>query len=198
MQPMQPSHFFSKDEIRDLIISIVVISLIFSFRTSPFGIDFKLLPYFIIIVIVAFFLHEIAHRTVARRFGCIAFYKMWPAGTFFGLFLMLIGIKFVAPGAVVIYPYQFGRWGYRTKRLTAPESGLISLSGPATNLFFAIIFSFFGGWFFQQLTFVNAWLAFFNLLPFPPLDGSKVLQWRIWIWGLLIAISGLMVALTLF
>ena len=29
---------------------------------------------------------------------------------------------------------------------------------------------------------VNVWLALFNLLPIPPLDGSKVMLWDIRIW----------------
>jgi Zn-dependent protease len=139
-----------------------------------------------------------AHKFVAMRFGCISFYKIWPSGIFFGLALMLVGIKFVAPGAVVVYPYFFGRWGYKIKTLTLNENGLISLAGPATNLLFAIVFSFFGGWFFQTLTFVNAWLAFFNLLPIPPLDGSKIMEWKIWLWGLMIALAGLLVAFQIF
>jgi len=189
---------FSKEEIKDLIISLAVLTLIFSFQPLPnAGIDYKMLPYFAIVVVVAFLFHELAHKFIARSFGCISFYKIWPTGIFFGLILMLIGIKFVAPGAVMIYPYFFGRWGYRVKSLTTSENGLIALSGPATNLFFAIVFSFFQGWFFGILTFVNAWLAFFNLLPVPPLDGSKILEWKIWIWGLMIAVAGLLVAFTL-
>lgn len=186
---------FSKEELKDFIIAVAALTLIFAFKPLPDpGIDYGMLPYFAIIVIVAFLFHELAHKFTARNFGCMALFKIWPSGVFFGLILMLVGIKFVAPGAVVIYPYFFGRWGYRVKRLTTNENGLIALSGPATNLFFAIIFSFFSGWFFEMLTFVNAWIAFFNLLPIPPLDGSKILEWRIWIWGLAIAVAGLLVA----
>jgi len=31
---------------------------------------------------------------------------------------------------------------------------------------------------------VNLWLAAFNMLPFPPLDGGKVLSWNPIIWAL--------------
>jgi Zn-dependent protease len=184
---------FTKEEIRDLIIAVVAITIIFSFTALPNpGIDSKFL-YYGIIVIIAFGCHELAHKFVARKFGCAAFFKLWPQGIFFGLLLMLFGIKFVAPGAVMIYPFTFGRWGYRVIRLTVSENGLISLAGPATNLFFAIIFSFFGGWFFNLLVFINAWLALINLLPIPPLDGSKILQWKIWLWVFMIAISFILI-----
>jgi Zn-dependent protease len=189
---------FSKEEIKDLLLSLVVITLVFSFKPFPHvGIDYAKIPYYLLIATVAFLFHELAHKFVAMKFGCMAVYKIWPVGIFYGLILMLVGIPFVAPGAMMIYPYFFGRWGYRVKTLTPNENGLIALSGPATNLFFAIIFSLFDGYVFQLLTYVNAWIAFFNLIPVKPLDGSKILEWRIWIWGLMIAISGVLVALSI-
>lgn len=189
---------FSKEEIKDLVISIAVLTLIFSFKPFPnIGVDYQMLPQYAIIVIIAFLLHELAHKFVAMKFGCMSIYKIWPNGIFFGLALMLVGIKFAAPGAVMIYPYFFGRWGYKVKTLTINENGITALSGPATNLFFAILFSFFNGQFFGLLTAINAWIAFTNLLPIPPLDGSKIMEWRIWVWGLMIAISVLLLALSM-
>lgn len=192
---------FTKEELRDLAISVLAATVIFSFipfsAANP-GIDYKMFPYYLIIIIITFVFHELAHKFIARRFGCASIYKMWPQGIFFGLLLMMVGLKFVAPGAVMVYPYTFSRWGYRARRLGVNESGIISLVGPATNLLFAMVFSLFGGWFFGLLTFVNAWIAFINLLPFPPLDGSKILEWRIWVWGLMIALAGLLVAPYLF
>lgn len=191
---------FSKDEIRDIVISVLAITLVFAYNPSnPAKILFDF-PFFLVIVIVAFLLHELSHRFVARKFGCAAFYKMWPGGIFFGILLMFTGLKFVAPGAVVIYPFMFGRWGYRRVQLTSTEMGLISVSGIAVNLIFAIIFLPLSGIIlmdgmdlFATLSFVNAWLALFNLLPVPPLDGSKVFRWKTWLWLLLFVISILLV-----
>lgn len=184
---------FTREEIRDLLIAVLAITLVFSFKPIPNpGIDPRF-PYFAIIVIIAFVFHELAHKFVAQKFGCAAFFKLWPYGIIFGLLLMLLGPKFVAPGAVMIYPFTFGRWGYRVIRLTTYENGLIALAGPAVNLFFALIFSLFQGWFFNLLVYINAWLAFINLLPIPPLDGSKVIAWKIWIWVFMIAISFILV-----
>ena len=36
---------------------------------------------------------------------------------------------------------------------------------------------------FSLAVFVNLWLAIFNMLPIPPLDGSKVLSWNKVIWA---------------
>lgn len=193
---------FSKEEIKDLIVAVALLILIFSFKPFPDpGINYNMLPYIVIVVIISFLPHTLAHKFVARKFGCMAIYKMWPNGIFFALVLMLIGIPFAAPAVMMIYPYFFGRWGYKVKTLTTNENGIIGLSGPAVNLLFAIFFSLFNGFntpgFLGTLIFVNTWIAFINLLPIKPLAGSKILEWRIWVWGLMLAIAFLLVILSI-
>jgi Zn-dependent protease len=39
---------------------------------------------------------------------------------------------------------------------------------------------------------INVFIALFNLLPFPPLDGSKVIEWDKKLWGLLILTTALL------
>ena len=175
---------FTKNEMRDIIISVAAVTFIFAYP------DFGLIPFFFVAVVIAFLLHEMAHRFVARKFGCIAIYKMWPQGLILGFLASLIGFKFVAPGAVMIFPFQFARWGFKRIELSMTEMGIISISGIAVNLFFAAIFSPFAGTLmmggidvFSSLSFVNAFLALFNLLPIPPLDGSKVFKWKPWLWA---------------
>jgi len=178
---MRLKELFTKEEVRDLVISTLIISLIFAFP------KFNLFFFYLIAVIFAFVFHELAHKFVAMKFNCAAFYQMWPLGLIIGFLFMLLGVKILAPGAVIIRPYRFGRWGFRTARLTVPENGIISLAGPAVNLAFALIFYPFPALSF--ISHVNAWLGFFNLLPIPPLDGSKVIQWKPWLWLILIIIA---------
>lgn len=70
----------------------------------------------------------------------------------------------------------------------------VALAGPATNIILALVFAlsirFFGHALsasmlvaFSHIIYINLVLALFNLLPIPPLDGSKVLS------GLLLSIS---------
>ena len=75
-------------------------------------------------------------------------------------------------------PYNLGKgkWG----------PGLVAIAGPASNLLIAFIFSLFlrfgSGFEFIiksvdiviGIVLINLLLAFFNLIPIPPLDGSKV------------------------
>jgi len=184
---MRPDrHWFSKEEIKDIVISVITLSFIFAYPNMT---D---LPVSILAVIIAFLFHELAHRYFARKFGCAAFYRMWTTGLLFALVITVAtrgAFKFVAPGAVVIYPYTFGRWGYRIKKLTDREGGIISISGPSVNLFFATIFFLIPGNIGHILSSVNAWLALFNLLPVPPLDGSKVVRWNMSVWALMFILS---------
>jgi len=190
---------FSKEEIRDIIISVIALIVIFAWQPFPkFGFDPETLPFFVVVVIVAFVFHEMAHKFMARKFGLASQYRMWPQGILFGLIFMIIGLKFVAPGAVNVYPYKFGRWGYRRVNVQDAEMGIIAAMGPLTNITFAIIFSLFTGPLFYYLTLINAWLALVNLLPIPPLDGSKIVIWKPWIWGMMMALSLILVAIFAF
>ena len=44
---------------------------------------------------------------------------------------------------------------------------------------------------FVSAAMINFFLALFNLLPIPPLDGSKVFTWNIPIWVVTIAIAAI-------
>jgi Zn-dependent protease len=193
--------WFTKEEIRDIVISVFVVTLIFSFKiTSPtFG--FELFFVYLAIVIVAFLFHELAHKGIAMKFHCVAIYKMWTPGIFISLLSLVLPIRFIAPGAVVIYPFKFGRWGFRRSSLTQTEMGFITVAGLLVNLFSALLSSFFIGSYvigtvdvFLTLAYVNTMLFFFNLLPIPPLDGSKVLQWKPWFWIFLMVIAIVMIS----
>ncbi|MDO5826532.1 MAG: site-2 protease family protein, partial [Methanosphaera sp.] len=54
-------------------------------------------------------------------------------------------------------------------------------------------------YFLSQVGFsVNSFLALFNLLPIPPLDGSKVIRWNLPLWLITIVISGILTFSTYF
>jgi Zn-dependent protease len=121
-------------------------------------------------VVTAFFLHELAHKAVAQRYGALAEYRYFPAGLLLGLVTALLGWMLAVPGAVVI-----------SGRITPRHQVRISLAGPATNLAFAAVFiglSIALGTtpgrfrepvpiFIGTLAFVNLLLAGFNLIPVP-------------------------------
>jgi Zn-dependent protease len=54
--------------------------------------------------------------------------------------------------------------------------------------FFALSFYAFQG-LFLFAAYISFFMAFFNLLPLPPLDGSKVIAWSLPAWAVSIAIA---------
>ncbi|NOZ81788.1 MAG: site-2 protease family protein [Candidatus Micrarchaeota archaeon] len=169
-----------KEELLDLAVSVLVLSFAFS---KFFAGNFLLS---LIGVFSVFVVHEIAHRNVARYFGAHAEYRRWDFGLLLALVTGLLPGSFVfaAPGAVYISPVvrkNFAFPVYLTKR----ETGIISVSGPLSNIIMGFVFLglsmihplFF---LFSSLSF---FLALFNLVPIRPLDGSSVYRWSPVIWG---------------
>jgi len=127
---------------------------------------------------IGFLLHELAHKVVAIRFGQIAEFRADYNMLFLAVVSALAGFLFAAPGAV-----------HHRGRITERENGLISLAGPVTNVALAFVFlplllagwfGFFGGILFEIGALgvsLNLLLAGFNMIPFGPLDGKKVLAW---------------------
>lgn len=179
---------FLRSELSSITIAVLSISLIFSYVFN----DIFNLHIYIIAVVFSFLVHELAHRYTARKFGVVAVFKLWPLGVLIGLILMFAKVIFVAVGAVVIYPYRFGRWKFKETRITDTEMGIVAMSGILTNLVLAGIFSVFPSWPFTLFAAINAIIALFNLIPFPPLDGSKIFRWKPWLWFFLFIIAVLL------
>lgn len=182
----------------DLIVATAVTTVIFAYNWQAPSATIAALPLSFLAVVTAFVFHELAHRFAARRLNCHAVYKLWLPGVVFGLLMMLVGIKFILVGAVVISTYKFGRWGMKSRHPSMREIGLIATSGPLTNLILAAVFKAVAGGALlgmglvaasAYLASINAWLAFFNLVPVKPLDGSKVFFWNPVAWILLIGFS---------
>jgi Zn-dependent protease len=188
----------NKQELEDLAISYFVLLLLFS------NFNIKVVPYVALAVLTAFVFHELAHRQVAKKYGYVAFYKRWDTGIMIALLLGILGkavfgkaIVFAALGAVYIYaPYQY--WEDKE------AEGRISFSGPLTNIVIGIVavlilktmsLPLVATFALYYTAAVNFWLAFFNLLPIPPLDGYKVLRWNTAYWALGVGFSYLMYSL---
>ncbi|UCG95237.1 MAG: site-2 protease family protein [archaeon] len=191
---------YSGTEIRDLLISTVVLGVIFSLS------DLTLvnLVSSLFVVGFAFLLHEIAHRETARKFGARAVYRVWPSGLLMAIILGIVSwgsgmgvILFAAPGAVHISPVRVARWKARHTSLQNEEYGIISLAGPLVNLGLSTLFLFLNSLYPSGLlvmgAVINIYIAFFNLLPVPPFDGFKVMRWcrKTWLITFITALVGL-------
>ncbi len=178
---------FSRTELEDLAVSAVVIG--FSFAWIMRGVLGNFLLEFLVMLFsvgAAFILHELAHKFAAQRYGCWAEYRKWDTGLIIAFLLAVSPLRmvFAAPGAVIISGGFYG--------LPRRENGIVSAAGPATNLGLAMLFllvssseGFLGVLAHFGLA-INAWIALFNLIPFGPLDGSKIMGWSIQGWGLMV------------
>ncbi len=156
--------------------------------------NFSVLIFQLIALLFSIVIHEVSHGVMANRLGDPTAKN---AGRltlnplkhldFFGSFLLPFALFLIKS------PILFG-WAkpvpFNPLNLKNPkrDSGLIGLAGPLSNFSIAIIFSlilkllilagianqpFFI--FINIIILVNIVLGIFNLVPIPPLDGSKVL-----------------------
>lgn len=137
-------------------------------------------------VLMAITFHETAHGFVAYKLGdptaknqgrltLNPLAHLDPIGA---LLMLVAGFGWAKP--VPVNPFYFH--GDRNKGMM-----LVSIAGPAINLFlsFAAYVIYIAGHGFMTIPFVNTflyycitlniYLAIFNLIPIPPLDGSKIL-----------------------
>jgi len=135
--------------------------------------------------------HEIAHRQSARNYGCgsrfILSFKGFIATLLINLLSGITGFGFLI--FVSGYTGIFCRFGLMSKDV----EGKTAFAGPATNLVIAIISlllfytlpitNIYIAYLLIELFEFNSYVAFFNLIPIPPLDGQKVMKWNVGIWG---------------
>lgn len=160
-----------KEEAIHIAISTITIALAFSLQNLA---EF---PSMLIAVGLGFILHEMMHKVVAINYGARAEFRAWTWGLGLAILMALVSggrFIFAAPGAV----YIFG------KALTKEQNGIVSLAGPLTNFVLALVFlSVPLGMIGAYGAAINLWLGIFNMIPIPPLDGSKVFAWNPAVWA---------------
>jgi Zn-dependent protease len=136
-------------------------------------------------LLIALTVHEFAHAYIAWRFGDptarnAGRLTLNPLShlDIFGTAMLFFG-PFGWAKPVPVNPYYF----------TNPKRHglLVSLAGPASNILLALVFGYAFRFlpdsllspglifFFQLCIGINIGIAFFNLIPVPPLDGSHIL-----------------------
>ena len=171
---------FSKTEIKHLLIATFLVSLVGMSLNNYRYISIE----FLVIFIIAFLFHELAHKFLANFYGSWAEFRT----EIYGLIITAISaipfipFKFIAPGAVVV--------GISEKS----KLGKVALIGPITNLVMGFVFLLFSYIYPYSIYFgigasFNAWIAMFNLLPFGVLDGQKIFDWNKVVWSFTMAIT---------
>jgi len=157
-----------------------------------FGLDLQTILYRIIILVIAFTVHEFMHAFVAYKFGD------WTAKNAGRLTLNPL-VHLDPLGSIMLLVAGFG-WAkpvpvnpYVIKQKSPAGLMLVALAGPLSNLamaalgggFFRLLFALRTHWmppewlvsFLAQFIIINIMLFLFNMLPIAPLDGEKVMEY---------------------
>ena len=173
-------------EILELTIMTLVIGYIFTglfrfkARTAYDYIqkrfDWQEFKFAILVAAPAVVLHELGHKFVAMAYGFSAEFHMFTFGLALGVFLKLISAPFIiiAPGFVNIVAVN-SDIAYRIIAFAGPAVNLILWIGSLLILKYAKNLSREKMIFFAASKKLNMILFFFNMIPFGPLDGAKVL-----------------------
>ena len=171
-----------------LVLAVGLSWLVFSVGASPMGLALDAALF-----VLAFLLHEMAHKFSAMRYGYFAEFRLQTWGAILTAVSVVIPFfKIVAPGATVIYgpddPQLMGRtamWGPATNISMA--AALVAASHAVPPL----------GPYLSMAAYINSFIAFFNLIPLGILDGLKVLRWSKGIWAAAFAASVALLAISI-
>lgn len=154
----------------------------------------QMIPYVVITLVVAFTFHEFAHAYVAYKFGdptakrqgrltLSPLAHLDPFGT---ILIFIAGFGWARPVPVNRYFFKRPRLAGVLVSVAGPLSNLvIAFLGTAiwyilisTNIIMALPESMMYGLedFFNIFVSLNVMLFIFNLLPFPPLDGYRIIE----------------------
>lgn len=196
---------WSPGEVSSIIIAWLVLSVAITYQkfiglfTGTGDLEYVIAGF--IATATGFILHEMGHKFIAIRHGYVAHFRLWMWGLLLTLFIVVFSmgvVVFGAPGAVYIAPAAAAYYGYdATYRPRDPEQEnmIISAAGPGINLAFAV--GFLSLALIAQSGFLatiaglgfalNVGLGSFNMIPIPPLDGSKIFRKNLLV-GLAIAL----------
>lgn len=178
---------FSRSEIANLLLAVILIGFIFSFRdwgTETFDAVLGL-RHFLGIVLVAGI--SISFRVSCQKIfalsqGYNAEFRVWWAGLLIMLVLAFLSfgrLPVILIGTVVASLMVKQRLGEFRYGFSYRDNALIGLWGIYGNLIIALIFAvmlYFNptNYYFGKGVFINLVMAFFALLPLPQLDGLQI------------------------
>ncbi|MCQ2380876.1 MAG: site-2 protease family protein [Acidaminococcaceae bacterium] len=149
--------------------------------------DLTTMIYRIPALLFAITIHEYAHAVAAdsmgdptpRYLGRLSFNPMVHLDLIGALMLVVAGFGWAKPVPINSNNFKNRRQGIIK----------VSLAGPLANLFLCFLAAFIAAFlykfglmsqtvfnFLQWMMLYNVWFAFFNLIPIPPLDGSKLVM----------------------
>lgn len=182
----------TKKEIRYLVISILVITGAFSLK----DISFLFFLQTLILVTIGYGAHVLVHKKISESRGIHMRMDLWPTG----LIMSILSGVITGGLAVISIPSIFRRKGSVEKRwmrkstdMVGGELGYVAMVGVLTNIGIGLVFLYLSNVLTSSVlsfgALINFWIALSSLIPFPSLDGSRIVTWSGWIWGLSLLVT---------
>lgn len=146
--------------------------------------------FFLIVLIPSAIIHEYSHAWMADRLGDPTARNLGrltlnpiPHIDLFGTILMPLFLLIVSGGGFMFAyakPVPYNPYNLRDQK---KDPAYVGIAGPASNIILALVFGLLVRFlpasdftqYLEIIVYVNILLAVFNMIPIPPLDGSKVL-----------------------
>src|SRR3989338_6855237 len=177
---------FTPLEIRSIIIAILIIVFVFSFKEWGYGDAFDvplgLFNFFnaILIVALSFLVHISIQRIWSLGTGYRLEWKMWTVGLLFSLIMAFLtngAVWLIIPGGFIVHHMAGHRLGWFRYDINYWALGLIAVTGTIGTIFLVAIFKALGAFVanshIEKVISFNIAYALYSLIPLPPLDGSK-------------------------
>jgi hypothetical protein len=182
----------SKDEIKQIVISVLLIAFIWSFNkwgstTFNFMEGIKNFILGALFAFIGIIFNQVGQRLVAVHYGYDPVYEYGMMGLMMGMIVTFASrglLIFFLPGAINIRHLAASRLGefrYYTNDWEWAKAGFM---GPFLNIFLATILAFFKqNLIVQQLIWMNVFFAWYSLIPLPGNLGLYLFYPHIYFWS---------------
>jgi len=170
----------NRKEMMNFMLAVIIMAFLFSFNDWP---DLKkgLINYltYLIIVSISFFIYETCMRIFSKKLDIKSEYELRPNMIFLSFFITIItngNFPFFLVGYHKLKLLTKERLGYKFESIQRKEKAIIAFKSIGMSLLLAIILSFFKtNPLIQKAMIFNILFSIYNLIPWPPTDGSLML-----------------------
>lgn len=177
---------FTAHEARGLVISILVISFIISFKewgTARFDFGEGIFNLFnaILIVALSVLIHDAGQRIWGLAIGYRIEFRMWTLGLIVALVLAFISngsLWLIVPGSFMLHHLAGHRLGFFRYGINYVGQAMVAMAGPLFSLLLIILlkvlYAFSPNHLIEKAIIFNVVYIITSMLPFPTLDGGKI------------------------
>ena len=177
---------FTPSELRGLVISIVAIAFIISFKewgATEFDLTVGLYNLFnaVLIVALSILVHDAGQRLWGLAIGYRVEFKIWSFGLLAALIIAFVtngSLWLIIPSGFLLHHIAAHRLGWFRYGINYFGQAMVALAGPLFTLMLIILLkvlsTFSPNPLIQKAIMLNVVYTITSLLPIPPLDGSKI------------------------